>query len=700
MEGLHPTGTPVSFIATELIFGVTMKYRFFDRDISWLSFNGRVLAEAQRETVPLMERFRFLSIFSSNLDEFYRVRMPALLALSRLSEKGKNTSGARTLSKVNSIILGQQVKFGKILTRELLPLLESHGTRLLFNQPLSEGMKKITEEYFFQEVAAFIHWTELTEKTNHFPENNKLYLVATVRDRQDQVRYFLLNVPSDQLPRFFSVTFDGIPTIVFLDDVIRANMHNIFRDYTCLSCKSFKVTRDAELDLKDEFEGNLARKIEREISRRDLGLATRFLYDSSMGKHTLGLLSERLGLKMATFVKGGTYHNLKDLASLPARDEVFFYGKWPAKKYPVNAGTPQLLDRLLEGDILLHLPFHSYDTVLRFFNEAAIDADVTRIYVTLYRIASDSRIASALINASRNGKKVTVFVELKARFDEANNIKWAKRMQQAGVNIIFSIPEMKVHAKVALVKRKKNHQTTYFGLLSTGNFNETTARFYTDHILMTSNHGMLKEAENLFKFLKERKKPSAANSPMFRNLLVAPFNLKERFGDLIDREIGLVRSGLQGSITIKMNNLEEESLISKLYKASQAGVSVSLIVRGICCLVPGVAGMSENIRVIRIVDRYLEHGRIFMFGNNGDPEIFMGSADWMNRNIYRRIEVCFPIYDARMKSELSRILNDQLRDTLQAVTIDRHSANIPVEPATGEGLQSQKTIYEYLAGQV
>jgi polyphosphate kinase len=392
---------------------------------------------------------------------------------------------------------------------------------------------------------------------------------------------------------------------------------------------------------------------------------------------------------------------LKDLASLPLRDKSFSFEGWKSKKFTIKPNGSKLLDYLQRKEILLHPPYHSYDTVLRFFNEAAIDEDVTRIYVTLYRVAKDSRIANAMIHAARNGKKVTVFIELKARFDEANNIKWARRMKEAGVDIIYSIPELKVHAKLALIKRKKNEHSEYFGLLSTGNFNEGTARFYTDHILMTSNHEMLTEAEELFRFLKKRKKPSHSNQLTFEHLLVAQFNLQPRFLELIDREITNVQKGHPASIVIKLNNLEEKVMIAKLYEASRAGVNISLIVRGICCLVPGIDGMSENIKVIRIVDRYLEHGRIFVFHNNGKPEIFMGSADWMERNLYRRIEVCFPVYDKAMKEEIGRMLALQLSDNVQAVQIDQKGHNIPVIPDAGqEPIQSQAAINTLLTSEM
>lgn len=669
---------------------------FFDRDLSWLSFNARVLAEAQRRTIPLMERLKFLSIYSSNLDEFYRVRMPAIIALGRL-ENGNETSKANArLNRINSTIARQLTQFGKTLTKAILPELIEQGVNVLINRQFPKVVKKEIEDYFFREVAGFIHIVELSDNVKFFPGNNKLYLATTVQTERGN-RCYVLNIPSDQLSRFFTVNYNDKPHIIFIDDVIKSNLSKIFPGENCISCNSFKVTRDAELDLKDEFEGNLAKKIEREITRRDYGLATRFLYDPSTPPETLEQLAQPLGLQKATLVVGGIYHNLKDLAGLPLKDKSFSYEEWPSKKLTIKPEGTSLLDYLTHKEILLHPPYHSYDSVLRFFNEAALDTSVRRIYVTLYRVAKDSRIANAMIQAARNGKKVTVFVELKARFDEENNIKWAKRMKEAGVDIIYSIPELKVHAKLALVKRKRNDKTEYFGLLSTGNFNEGTARFYTDHILMTTDERILREAEELFRFLKKRKKPGHGTTLIFNHLLVAQFNLQSRFVELIDREIANARKGLPASIVIKLNNLEEKQMIAKLYDASRAGVSVSLLIRGICCLVPGVIGMSENIKVIRIVDRYLEHGRIFIFHNNGKQEIFMGSADWMDRNLHRRIEVCFPLYKKAMKEEINQMINLQLKDNTQAVTIDSKGQNIPVPYEPGqETIQSQKDIHNLL----
>ena len=671
--------------------------KFFDRDLSWLSFNARVLAEAQRKAVPLMERLKFLSIYSSNLDEFYRVRMPAIMALGRLEDGADSSKAERKLKRVTSTIGHQLNQFGKTLTKNILPDLIQQGVNLLINRPFPKALKMEIENFFFREVAGFIHVVELSQNVDFFPENNKLYLATTIQTNEGAKQCYVLNIPSDQIPRFFSVTYNNTPHIIFLDDVIKSNIHKIFPGQLCISSNSFKITRDAELDLKDEFEGNLAKKIEREITRRDYGLATRFLYDPTAPTEILSQLGLHFGLQKATLVIGGTYHNLKDLSTLPLKNKSFFYDEWPSKRLQIKPDGISLLDYLQTKEILLHPPYHSYDTVLRFFVEAALDPNVRRIYVTLYRVAKDSRIANAMIQAARNGKKVTVFVELKARFDEENNIKWAKRMKQAGVDIIYSIPELKVHAKLALVKRKRKNETEYFGLLSTGNFNEGTARFYTDHILMTTDERMLSEAEALFRFLKKRKKPSHGTSLTFNHLLVAQFNLQSRFVELIDREIAHAKKGLPASIIIKLNNLEEKVMIGKLYEASRAGVNISLIIRGICCLVPGVDGMSENIKVIRIVDRYLEHGRIFIFHNNGKQEIFMGSSDWMDRNLYRRIEVCFPIHKKAMKEEINQMINLQLNDNAQAVIIDSKGHNIPVslEPEQ-QMIQSQRAIYTML----
>ncbi|WDF56767.1 polyphosphate kinase 1 [Mucilaginibacter sp. KACC 22063] len=672
---------------------------FFNRDISWLAFNGRVLEEAAKPNTPLIERVKFLGIFSSNLDEFYRVRMPVLKALEKISKKDSNDfdfdEQAKVLHQAGNIIHEQQVRFGDIFVNQLIPGLREKGVHVCYSEEFPDFVKSEVSDYFLSEVMAFLQPVPLDEKAIFFPENNKLYFIVQLKDKDDKEQLMLLNIPSDQLPRFFTTQTDDGQIIFFLDDIIRYNMDKVFRNMEIISCYSFKITRDAELDLKDEYPGDLSEQIEKQLSKRDAGLATRFLFEQGLPLRILEMLRMELKIENATTVEGARYHNLKDLVSLPVSNKDLAYDKWPPIDLPEVKVARTIAEVIEEKDLMVHAPYQSYHPVLRFFNEAAINPDVVEINVTLYRVASDSRIVNALISAAKNGKKVNVVVELKARFDEANNLKWAKKMKAAGVSIIYSITALKIHAKIALVKTKRNNRIKYTGLLATGNLNEGTARFYTDHILLTANTKLLREVELLFIFLAKRQKVSSPDMIGFEHLLVAQFNLQSKFLALIDREIGFAKQGLPAQITIKMNNLEEEVLINKLYEASQAGVKIALIVRSICRLIPGVAGMSENINIRRIVDRYLEHGRVFIFGNNGNMELFMGSADWMNRNIYHRIEVCFPVYDEDIKKEMMQLIDFQLNDNVQAVRIDDSLNNVKIE-ANGNHLSSQRAIYQFL----
>jgi polyphosphate kinase len=621
--------------------------------------------------------------------------MPVLRALKKMGEQSNIDANeqAGILEQAGEMILSQQQKFGQILTTGLLPQLKAENIYLLYNEALPANLEDKVSSYFLSEVLAFMQPVVLDADTNFFPENNKLYFIVQLREGGKE-KLMLLNIPSDELPRFFTVKANEGQFICFLDDIIRFNLNKLFKDAVIENCYSIKITRDAELDLKDEYPGELSDQIETQLNKRDLGLATRFLYQADIPLRILQLIIQYLDLQNATTVEGGHYHNLKDFFSFPVNNPAWQYEPWPA----ISLGVPNtepLASVIAQKDMLVSTPYQSYETILRFFNEAANNPDVEEINISLYRVASNSRIVNALISAAKNGKQVRVVVELKARFDEANNLKWAKKMKSAGVQIIYSVTALKLHAKVALVKTRKNDRVYYSGLLATGNFNEGTSRVYTDHILLTTNPKLLREVELLFIFLAKREKPSAANQIKFKHLLVAQFNLQARFLELIDREINNAKQGLPSGITIKMNNLEERVLIDKLYDASRAGVKISLIVRSICCLVPGVTGLSENITIKRIVDRYLEHGRVFIFNNNDNPNVFLGSADWMNRNIYHRIEVCFPVYDAAIKKQLILLVNTQLNDNVQAVVIGPHLNHIRPE-ITGEHIQSQKEIYRLL----
>jgi polyphosphate kinase len=668
---------------------------FFNRDLSWLGFNKRVLMEAANAEVPVLERIKFLSIYSSNLDEFYRVRMPVLMAIDNL-DGALNKASAYEEAKRQ--INAQQQEFGGIL-KGILPELATENIIWLYNKAFpSEILDKIAR-LFFNEILAFIHPVYIDlEDSAFFAENNKLYQALILLDPEGKERLQFINIPSDVLPRLYAIDSENGKYIVFLEDIIRHHINHLFPGYTLYGVFNIKITRDAELNLEDELDEDITAAIEKELAKRDFGTATRFLCEPGIPLRYLYRIIYALNLQKASIVEGGAYHNLKDLGNFPVSAPMLEYPKWPPLESVHLERHETLFQRILKEDLLVNVPYESYDSVLRFFNEAANDASVEEIYCTLYRVANTSKIVTALITAATNGKKVSAMLELKARFDEANNLKWASRMKAAGVKIIYSRSTLKVHAKVALVKRKQAGNLQYFGLLATGNFNETTAKFYTDHILFTSAEPILKELEALFAFLsKRKKKPGLEDKIDFEHLLVAQFNLHTRFLALIDREIVHAKAGKPAFITIKLNNLEERKLISKLYEASNAGVKIQLIVRSICCLVPGIAGQSENITVRRIVDRYLEHGRIFIFHNNGDEAFFMGSADWMNRNIYSRVEVCFPVYQPDLKQRIKEMVTLELGDTAQAVEIDQELNNRRlIPPDSPDGLRSQEAIYHLL----
>lgn len=637
---------------------------------------------AEDPAVPLYERVRFLSIFSSNLDEFFRVRMPALLALHQLHE---GEQGA--LAAAQQEIARQLNEYGRIFTQTVIPALKEKGIRLYYGEsPAPEHLPTI-RDYFYNTVLAYlqpvrIHFGQPMEL---FLENNALYLVVCLEDGSTGI----VNVPSDHLPRFLRLSCNDI---LFLDDAIRQHLDFLFPHTGIKAAYSIKVTRDAEIDV-DEFSGHLLQKVEDMLVQRQMGVPTRFLYDAAMPDALRDQLAEYFRIAGIEMASGGRYHNLRDLSDLPLPpDPALEYPKMPPARCHAIDAEQSLLDQVQEGDRMLHVPYQSYDYILRYFNEAATDPDVREIYVTLYRVASTSRIAHALMSAAKNGKKVTVMVELKARFDEANNLRWAKRMKAAGVKILYSIPGLKVHAKVALVKRKRGLYWDHTALLATGNFNESTARFYADHILFTRHQAITQELELLFIYMQTGIQPGKFNFMHFEHLLVAQFNLVDGFKSLIRREVEHARGGKPARITIKLNNLQEKGMIAGLYAAADAGVEIDLIVRSICCLVP-----RNGIRVRRIVDRYLEHARVFIFHNGGNEAIYMGSADWMNRNLHRRIEVCFPIYDTVYRQQLKDIIALQLSDNTNAVILGTDARNLPVPREDGApAINAQRDTYAYV----
>lgn len=661
---------------------------YINRDISWLSFNERVLDQAGRQEVPLLEKLQFLAIFSSNLDEFYRVRMPVLMAWKKIMKQNPEqlipNLDIGTYKKASKTINKQQEKFGLLLV-DIIQELAKKDIFFIYNQAIPADIKERAAQYFFHTIASYLQIIQLDD-TSFFPINNQLYFAVT-DDNTGAV--FFLNIPSNHIGRFFTCEVNGNKYVLLIDDIIKLFLPKAVRN-TSLSFYSFKITRDAELNLQDEFEGDIAQKIEAEVNKRDLGYATRFLFQPNFPKQLIETLATLFDLRKSSIVEGGNYHNLKDFFSFPIKIDNLSYPKQQQIERYQNF-QESIFDQIDRKDMLICTPYESFDPILRFFNEAAIDPTVEEIYTTLYRIASDSRIAQALATAAKNGKKVNVFVELKARFDEANNMHWARLMKEQGVKITYSIPNLKVHAKIALVKRKEGRESALFG---TGNLNEKTAKIYTDYFLITSNKLLTKELKMLFEFLPARKKPNSPNELSFDHLLIAQFNLKHTFLSLIDQTIQAVKSGSPATIKIKLNNLEEESLINKLYEASRAGVQLQLLVRGICRLKPQVPGLSENIVVKRIVGRYLEHGRIFIFQYQTYTNIYLGSSDWMNRNIYRRIETCFPILNPALAIQMQELFDIQFADDSEATLLDDRGQNQSIE-----GRQqhvSQQQILDYL----
>ncbi len=682
----------------------TTPYTYLNRDISWLSFNERVLQEAADPTVPLYNRFLFLSIFSSNLDEFFRVRMPAVMAFSGLHTKKislEEEYPGGLVEQVQQTVFSQLENFGRILRNELIPGLKQQQVYFCYDEPLPTHHKESTRSYFLSSVMSFLQPVNLglQQPGSVFLENNILYLIiqSEPADSPGLINTYLLNIPSAPLPRFQELTAgEGWTSILFLDDIIRESLPLTLPGQRILGTWSIKLTRNADMNLEDEFIGDLAEKIEKQLEKREAGPATRLLVDSSMPETVRSFILRFFELDPREMINGGRYHNLKDLAALPiAKWPGLSQDVWPSVPHPGFSLEVPVIDSIRKADLLLHLPYHSYHPILRFFNEAALDPAVREIYITLYRVAPDSHIVNALMSAAKNGKQVTVFVELKARFDETNNLKWSKRMKAAGIKLISSIPNLKVHAKVAMVRREEEGSMVDYCYLGTGNFNEQTGKFYTDHGFFTASKAIGQELDLLFSYLQSRKQPEQYGKIPFSRLLVSQFNMFKKFDKLIRHEISRAKEGRPAGITIKLNNLQERSMIDRLYEASLAGVKINLLVRGICCLAPGITGQSENITVTRIVDRYLEHARVFVFHNDGDPLYFLGSADWMNRNLHSRIEVCFPVEDPELKAELATILDFQLKDTVKSIQLTadlKNSKRNRNEPA----LQAQQEIYNWI----
>jgi len=685
---------------------VTKNY-FFERELSWLSFNYRVLQEAKDPTVPLYERIKFIAIYSSNLDEFFRVRVASIRSLLSLKSKSREELSFNPqilLKKIKELVHSQQEEFGKIYREEIIPGLNVENIFLLNDKDLNKEQIDFVKNYFLDQVLPFVQPTLLDKnRVATFLHNRAIYLAVRLRSKKNskesgksksqRFRYAIVEIPANRIGRFIIVpSGDEKKFVMFLDDVIRINLQSLFPGYQIESCYSVKLTRDAELYIDDEFTGDLLTKIQKGLSKRKTGIPSRFLYDNQMPQDFLKFLQTTLNLKKDDLTPGGKYHNFNDFFSFPKFSKTHLeYEPMPTANCKELDGTVSLFDIVSQKDILLNYPYQSFGYVLKFLEEAAEDVSVKKIKVTLYRVADNSLVVRSLIKAAENGKDVSAFIEVKARFDEETNFASAILLEKAGVKVYSSFPGLKVHSKLCLIERMEKTKSKFYSYLSTGNFNEKTARIYVDNGLFTSEQNIGNEINKVFDILERKSKKEK-----FKYLLVAPYNLRKSLVRLIDAETKNAHEGKVAEIILKLNSLEDRKMIKKLYEASQAGVEIKLIIRGICCLMPGLKSLSENIEVISIVDRFLEHSRIYVFHNNGNKKYFLSSADWMKRNLSRRIEVAFPILDNAIQKHLQKIIDLHLKDNQKSRIIDSRQKNNYKNVSNGNRIRSQKEIYQII----
>jgi len=637
------------------------KYKYIDREKSWLNFNARVLQEAADESVPLLDRLRFLGIFSNNLDEFFRVRFAAIRRLSLSGISGEKILGgisAQQLVKdITEIVIQQQSESLRILNN-IEAKLETENILIINEDDISKEQEVFLKDFFIQKLSPELV-TIILNDLAEFPvlKDSVGYLAIKLVMKQDsEVRYAIIEIPKT-INRFVVLpSNDEKHYIILIDDVIRHNLSSIFNifDYKSVAAHMIKITRDAQLDIDSDMSKSMLEKIASSVKDRRMGEPVRFIYDQLIEEDTLQFFLHKMKIVSTdSIIPGGRYHNRRDYINFPnlGRFDLLYQTNVPLP-IPELSLEGSILEKISKKDYLLHAPYQSFSYLTKFLREAALDPKVTSIKITLYRLAKNSQIISSLINAAKNGKKVTVQIELQARFDEASNISYAEQMQTEGIELIFGIKGLKVHSKICVIERVENEKIKRYGFISTGNFNEVTAKIYTDVTLFTSHQQILKDISKIFEFFEINYRLSR-----YKHLIVSPHYTRTRFYKLIEREIGHALEGRKTSIKLKMNSLSDFGIIDKLYEASNAGVKIQLEVRGICSLIPGVSGMSENIEAISIVDNYLEHSRIYIFGNAGETEVYISSADFMTRNLDGRVEVTCPIYDPEIKKELIDIFD-------------------------------------------
>lgn len=673
--------------------------RFINREMSWLDFNARVLQEAAHQNVPLLDRLRFIGIFSNNLDEFFQVRYATVQRIAQSEKTGKKIFGGENATKLLKMITQKVIEQQKESVQILSGIekeLEKEQIYLVNENQVLEEHKAFLKEYFIQKVSPALMTIMISDKQSQDFSDNQAFLAVKLsfeNGETSKTKFALIEIPKD-LDRFIVLPQLGEKQyVIFLDDLIRYHFDLIFNffDFTSISAHMIKVTRDAELDMEGDVSKSYINKIVESVRERILAEPVRMVYDKEIAEDTLEVVKQILGMDSNdSLIPGGRYHHRRDYMNFPQfKNPNLQYSMVDPVPIPGLSLEKSIIKAVDKRDFLLYTPYHSFSYLIKFLREAALDPEVTTIKITIYRLSKLSNVASALINAVKNGKKVLVQIELQARFDETNNITYAEQMEAAGVQLIFGIPGLKVHSKIGVIEKNVNGKKKRYGFISTGNFNEDTAKIYTDYTLLTSNQKILKEVNKVFNFLQVHYKLKK-----YKHLIVSPHYTHNTVVRMINQEIENHKAGLPSGIRLKLNAITNFKMIEKLYDASCQGVPIQMIVRGICCLIPGIKGMSENIEVISIVDKYLEHPRVYMFKNAGDSKVYLSSADFMTRNIENRVEVAVPIYDSILKQDIQDVFEIAWNDNVKARKINGQEQNVFVENGEEE-IRSQWKIHDY-----
>lgn len=674
---------------------------FVNRELSWLDFNERVLQEAEDETVPLLERLRFLGIFSNNLDEFFRVRVATTKRLTNLPLKEQrllDTDPKELLIKINTRTIALQNRFEKDY-QTIIKKLNNEGINIITHEDLLPEHIDFVEEYYKEKVRPALVPIMLSKTNMPNLNGSSIYFAIKLTASKTKFDYAIIEIPSMILSRFLVLpTVNNQKYVMLLDDIIRYKLHSIFDifNYKKIEAYTIKVTLDAELDLDDDISEGVIDKLSKSLKNRKTAQPVRLIYDKHIAPDLLVFILDKIKPSLNdSVIAAGVYHNFKDFIKFPdVGNDKLSYRKLPPVEHPQLKNKASIIHEIAKNDILLNYPYQTFNHIIHLLREAAIDPKVTSIKINLYRVAKNSKIIHALISAAKNGKKVTVIVELRARFDEEANIYWAEKLQDEGVKVVFGIPGLKVHSKLILISRKEGNKTVRYGHVGTGNFHEGTATIYSDVSLLTKNTIITNEINKVLRLFK-----NTYERPSFRHLMVSPFNARRKLITLLDNEIKNAKQGQEAYAIIKLNNIVDNILIKKLYQASKAGVKIQLIIRGTCAIVPGVKNVSENIEIISIVDRFLEHSRIMVFANNGNELYYLTSADWMSRNLDRRIEVGCPIYDKKLQQTIMDKLTFQLNDNAKARLINIKKNNCYKEIDQKEKKRSQIELYNYFKEQ-